>query len=137
MLTVTLPTDTASPPAGIQQLPVPIVDLDRIPSVARGFPWRRPFAVLEWGEPIAFAMTPDDDAFQPSTLRDGFVDAGIAFADCFAREDSIARCAPLDTTAKEAFNILLTVSTLHRGRGVRGGFLLVDGQPPTSCVLYE
>ena len=112
MLIVTLPRDTSGPPASIQELPVPIIDLDRIPSMACGFPWGRSFAFFEGGEPITLAMTTDHDTFQPSPLRDGFVDAGIAFANCFARENSVARCAPLDTTAKETFNILLSVSTL-------------------------
>lgn len=118
MLIVTLPTDTSGTPASIQELPVPIVDLDRIPSMACGVPWGWSFAFFEGGETIAFAMATDHDTFQPCPLRDGFVDAGVAFANCFARENGIARCASLNTTAKETFNILLSVSTLYRGRGV-------------------
>lgn len=62
-------------------------------------------------------MATDHDTFQPCPLRDGFIDAGIAFADCFAREDSVTRGAPLDTTAKETFNILPSVSVSYRGAG--------------------
>lgn len=115
LLVITLFGHISCSPAGIQKLPVAIVDPDRVPSVACGFPRRWPFSLLERRETIALAVTPDHDAFQPCPLRDGLVDAGIAFADCLAREDGIIRCIPLDTTAKETFNVLLFVSDVYMG----------------------
>lgn len=97
-------------PAGIQKLPVAVVDPDCIPSMTCGIAWRWSFPLLEGRIAITFAMAPDHDTFQPCPLRDGLVNAGIAFADCLARENGIVRCTPLDTAAKETFNVLLFVS---------------------------
>lgn len=102
--------------------------------MACGISWRRPFSFLERREPKALAMAADDDTLEPRPLRDGFVDAGIAFADCFSRENSVACCAPLNTTAEETLNILRFVSQLHMRYDTRRGSLLIGGQPLRSCV---
>jgi hypothetical protein len=115
MLVVALARDISCSPAGIEELPVSVVDSHCVPSVACGVSWRWPFPLLERREAIAFAMAPDHDALQSGSLGNGFVEAGVAFTYCLAIENCVICCAPLDTTAKETLNILLIVSNYYTG----------------------
>ena len=78
-------------PARIDEFPLPIVDLDGVPSVGAVFGWDR-LARLERGEACAFAVTRDDKRFEAGFGGDGSEETCVAFTDSEASGEGIGRC---------------------------------------------
>ena len=72
--------DVAGAPAGVDEFPFAVVDLDRVPRVVAAF--RRDGRVgRQGGVAEAFAVAADDEAFEAGFGGEGGEEAGVAFAD--------------------------------------------------------
>ena len=114
----------ASAPAGVDKLPLAVVDAYGVPCVAgcvfRGA-WPTWFGRVV---AVAFAVTAHDHSLQACALGDGMEDPGVAFADGLAAEDHLAGAlSARDAIVEEAIDVVGDVVVLpgEDGAGLVGG----------------
>lgn len=72
--------DVAGAPAGVDELPFTVVDLDGVPGVSAVF-GRDGLAGLEWRETGAFAVAADDEGLETGFGGEGSEETSVTFAD--------------------------------------------------------
>ncbi len=72
--------DVAGAPAGVDELPFTVVNLDGVPGVGAVF-GRDGLAGLEWRETGAFAVPADDERLETGFGGEGSEETGVTFAD--------------------------------------------------------
>ncbi len=114
----------AGAPARIEELPLAVIDPDRVPGMTGRVGGRDSVARHDRVEAEALAVTANQDAFQATALRDGLVYLGVALAHGLPREDYLVhRLAAGNAAPEKAVRIVgdVVVAPREDGTGLVGG----------------
>lgn len=110
--------DRASAPTGINQLPFPVVDLDRIPRMRAVLGWDG-LAALEWGEASALSVPVYHERFQTGVGSDCGKEVGIALANGKTAGERVSGGRRFDGVVAEADNVIGDI-VVHPGEDGAG-----------------
>lgn len=113
--------DVPGAPAGVDEFPFAVVDLDGVPGVGAVFGWDR-LAGLEGGEAGAFAMAADDEGFEAGFGGYSGEKTGVAFADSEAGGESVGGSGGFDGVVAEGDDVVrdIVVKPGKDGAGLVG-----------------